>query len=246
MKVDYDTYADLYEYTRDTEPIVYSMLIHLLKPTRDDKLLDFGCGTGNYLYRLKLDYGIEAYGIEPAIKMRKIAEAKLPNSCILDGNHKIIPFPQGYFNKIYVTDVIHHVHELEVLFYNLAEAAATNAKLCICTESAAQLCEKYWIKYFPEIATADLQRFHRIEDIVKSGRENGWIHKKTVTTEEETISEISHNFMERVRQKTLSVFHLISNEAYAHGLSLMEADYHKRVPIHQCEGYTFILFERQM
>ena len=244
MKVNYNSHANLYENTRDVELIVYNMLVHLLNPIKNDKILDFGCGTGKYLHRLKADYDIEAYGIEPSKEMRKIAKAKFPNGCILKGNHKRIPFPKDLFNKIYATDVIHHVNDLDKFFHNISKVAVSNAKLCICTESATQISEKYWIKYFPEILDIDLQRFYKIEDIIKIGTENGWVHKKTITTEEEYVAEISTAFMDRVRQKTLSVFHLIPNKAYMHGLSMMESDYYSRSLIHQCEGYTFILFER--
>ena len=245
MEIDYEAQADIYERTRGVESLVYSVLSALLRPRKGDKILDFGCGTGNYLCQFVSDYQIDPYGIEPATQMRLIAQGKLPAQCIRNGDHTHLPFPGLHFDKLYCIDVIHHIRQLNDLFLNLFDAAKPGAKFCICTESPHQLSEKYWIRYFPEILEADLQRFYPIQEIVKSGQAAGWEHCETITTEDELLAAISPNFIARVRHKTLSVFHLIPEDAYKRGLALMEADYQAQLPLLQREGYTFILFERR-
>lgn len=245
MRINYENQAKAYEQTRGIEPLVYIALSTLLKFEKDDNVLDFGCGTGNYLKQFFIDYSIKPYGVEPSANMRKIAQKKLQLDCILDGNHTYIPFSDILFNKIYCTDVIHHIRQLDLFFYNILNVASPKAKLCICTESSQQLEMKYWIKYFPELLKVDLERFHSIENIIKIGKSVGWIHRETLQTEDELIAPISTSFMERVKNKTLSAFHLISDNAYEHGISLMLDDYQKQVLLHQHEGYTFILFERR-
>lgn len=244
MKISYDEQATLYENTRNINPQVYSMLSCLLAPIRGEKILDFGCGTGNYLQGFVRDYGIDPYGVEPSVNMRKIAQRKLQGDCIRDGNHMHIPFVGYKFKKIYSTDVIHHIRQIDALFQNLLCVSTKGTRFCICTESHLQLSEKYWIQYFPEVLEIDYQRFHTIDTIIKSGERTGWVHKETVQIEDELIAPISQNFMDRVRQKTLSVFHLISEDSYAQGLALMEVDYHSKRLIHQHEGYTFVVFEK--
>ncbi len=91
----------------------------------------------------------------------------------------------------------------------------------------------------------DLQRFHPIENIIKTGESTGWIYREMLKTEDELIAPISTSFINRVRNKTLSVFHLISNDAYERGMLLMEEDYRQKTLLNQHEGYTFILFERR-
>lgn len=116
MKIDYEHQAEIYEQTRNTEPLVYSMLSNLLKLSKKDIVLDFGCGTGNYLKQFVIDYGIIPYGIEPATNMREIAQKKLQSGCILAGDDTYIPFSDILFNKIYCTDVIHHIKQLDIFF----------------------------------------------------------------------------------------------------------------------------------
>lgn len=245
MKVNYNNLALNYERSRAIEPIVYTILSHMLEPKKDEAILDFGCGTGNYLKQFTIDYGIDAYGIEPSVKMRKIAQEKLKADHILAGNHTSIPFSNIRFGKIYSTDVIHHVDQLDLLFQNLFIIASIGAKFCICTESSNQLKEKYWVRYFPSIPDIDLKRFYPVEEIVKAGENAGWVHKETLKTETQITASISSTFIERIRQKTLSVLNLISDKEYQYGISLMELDYQNQVPLHQNEGYTFILFERK-
>lgn len=244
MGIDYEEQAESYERTRGVEPLVYPILSALLQPSKGDRLLDFGCGTGNYLCQFASDYQIEPYGVEPSEQMRLIAQGKLPAQRIQDGNHTCRPFPELRFDKLYCTDVIHHIRQLDTLFQNLLDAAQPGAKFCICTESPRQLAEKYWIRYFPEILNADFQRFHPIEELILIGQGVGWKYRETFTTEEELLAAISPNFMERVRHKSLSVFHLIPEETFNRGLALMETDYQAQIPLLQREGYTFILFER--
>lgn len=245
MGIDYEVQAESYERTRNINPLVYAMLSTLLKPAQGDKVLDFGCGTGNYLHQFVADYQIIPYGIEPAKHMCEIAQSKLPPQCIRIGDHTCRPFSELCFDKIYCTDVIHHIRQLNKLFLNLFSSAKPSALFCICTESSQQLSEKYWLRYFPEILDADLHRFHSVENIIRIGQETGWMHKETLTIEQKSLEPISLDFMERVRYKTLSVFHLITESAFNRGLMKMEADYQARIPIHQQEGYTFILFRRR-
>lgn len=244
MKIDYEFQAKAYEQTRSIEPFVYSILSSLLMFSKDDRVLDFGCGTGNYLKQFVMDYAIDPYGIEPSKNMRNIAQKKLQSNHILDGDDAYMPFSDISFNKIYCTDVIHHIDNLELFFQNIYKVSTPNAKFCICTESTHQLREKYWIKYFPELFDIDLQRFHPIENIIEKAESKGWVYRETLKTEDELIAPISTSFMNRVKNKTLSVFHFISDEVYERGLSLMETDYRQQNLIHQHEGYTFILFER--
>lgn len=245
MEVNYNTQAYNYEKTRNIEPVVYSMLSYMLSVKKGDIILDFGCGTGNYLEKILLDYEVNVYGVEPSFEMRRIAQEKIQQSHILEGNHMYLPFPDICFNKIYCTDVIHHISQPEILFRNLLNIASAGARFCICTESPSQIAEKYWIKYFPSIPNIDSQRFHQIKKLIRLGEMNGWIHKETLKTEQEIIAPIPKRFMERIRQKTLSVLNLISNEEYEQGISLMEIDYQNQIVLCQQEGYTFILFEKE-
>lgn len=147
MTVNYDEQANHYEETRNVIPLVYSTLIAIIKPKANEKILDFGCGTGNYLLKLTTDYNIIPYGVEPSSVMRKIAAQKNPSATIVEGNHEAMPI-NIQFDSIYCTDVIHHIDNLRILFLNLFKISKPGTLLCICTESYSQLKEKYWNSIF--------------------------------------------------------------------------------------------------
>lgn len=245
MTIDYNKQAELYERTRKVFPVVFSTLSCLLSPVKGEAVLDFGCGTGNYLTKFVSEYEINPFGIEPSASMRQIAQRKLSVDNIRDGDHTRVPFPRNSFRKIYSTDVIHHIQHLDEFFLNLFNVATYQAKLCICTESSYQLSEKYWNKYFPDILTVDLKRFHSIDKIISEGQKMGWTHTETVTIETEITEPISSDFMECVEKKTISALQLISTTAYNIGYSLMKTDYLSKIPLQQQEGYTFILFKKE-
>lgn len=245
MKIDYDKYAPNYELTRTVEPIVYAILCNILEFSKDDLVLDFGCGTGNYLNKILKDYQIQPYGLEPSEEMRRFAQKKTKSAYFLAGDHTRIPFSDSFFNKIYCTDVVHHIRELDLFFSNIFRVAATGAKFCICTESGDQLKEKYWNKYFPKILALDLDRFHSIDELISEGETAGWSYCEMIKTEQEMKAPISYSFWNRVKAKSLSVLQLLTDDEYQFGMSLMKKDFEERLIIPQIEGYTFLLFEKR-
>lgn len=245
MVINYNEAAVSYSTTRNIEPIVYTMLCHILRPIKSDLILDFGCGTGNYLKQLSSDFGISSYGVEPSDNMRTIARNKCVEAQIESGDHTHIPFRKGIFNKAYSIDVIHHIQCLEEFFRTIYKATSCNACLCICTESPQQLDKKYWLKYFSSISKIDHMRFHRIENIISAGEKEGWINKEILSADSEITAPISSDFMKRIEEKSLSILHLISHEEYESGFNNMISDYKYQTALQQREGYTFLRFEKE-
>ena len=244
MRIDYEKEASTYAKTRDIEPMVYVMLVFLLEINKNDVVLDFGCGTGNYLKEMCKAFNIRAYGMDSSEAMCKIAQDTVMTAHIAHGDHDSIPFRKNFFTKVYCTDVIHHIAELDIFFQNVLKVATAGARFCICTESVSQLKEKYWNKYFPNILHKDLARFHSIEKIVSTGKKAGWKYLKTIEVEEELDAPITTSFWARIENKSLSALHLISEKEYREGMNMMKKDYLEQISFHQQEGYTFVLFEK--
>lgn len=73
------------------------------------RVLDVGCGTGEYVLRAgKL--GFSAYGVEPAEAMRNVAIEKNPGSTILDGVATALPFPDDTFDLVICIEVLRYLH----------------------------------------------------------------------------------------------------------------------------------------
>jgi len=82
--------------------------IQSLVPDSTERLLDFGCGKGEFLSRVK---GVtERYGCDLDPHMIEIAKHVMPNGVFftvgLDGK---IPFPDGWFDVVTLLSVLEHV-----------------------------------------------------------------------------------------------------------------------------------------
>ncbi len=76
-------------------------------------LLDAGCGTGNYIEKLKSFVG-EVYGLELNEGMLEQAKAKFANCTnvnLAQGSITKMPFTDNYFHGVIVNHVLHHLDD---------------------------------------------------------------------------------------------------------------------------------------
>ena len=93
--------------------------------TDSKKLLDFGCGTGDFLAKSKSG-GWEVVGIEPNAQARKIANEKTGN-CVFEAE-KLSSLPDNSFDVITLWHVLEHLPNLEEqlsIFENLLSLEGT-------------------------------------------------------------------------------------------------------------------------
>ena len=108
------------------------------------KILDYGCGTGEFLLEMK-NSGWEAYGLEPSVTAAAVA-----------GNYQlsIIPdlpsFP-GKADAITLWHVLEHVHDPRKLLAELRNILEPAGLLCIALPNRcsldATLFKKHWVAY---------------------------------------------------------------------------------------------------
>ncbi|MCL2409600.1 MAG: class I SAM-dependent methyltransferase [Oscillospiraceae bacterium] len=156
MTINYNILAKDYDLTRITNINIINLFASEL-PLNGKTILDFGCGTGNFMYALKKLTNSEIYGVEPSEGMREQAQAK--GLDVKNGDHREIPFADNYFDFIYMTDVIHHVPDLEMMFSELCRVLKSDGLICILTESHQQLETRFWVKYFPTTVAVEKRRY---------------------------------------------------------------------------------------
>lgn len=102
-------------------------LINTLVPSKG-KLLDIGCGTGNFLQVCK-DNHWQTMGTEPNAEARKIAAARTKSEII--ENIGMISTPGDSFQIITMWHVLEHVHQLNETIAWLQKQIDTNGKIII-------------------------------------------------------------------------------------------------------------------
>ena len=80
------------------------------------RVLDIGCGTGNYTGLLQKVTQAEFFGVDPSQGMLDKALQKHPQITFRQAEAASMPFANDFFDFIYMTDVIHHIPDIDALF----------------------------------------------------------------------------------------------------------------------------------
>jgi SAM-dependent methyltransferase len=86
---------------------------------RNKKMLEIGSGYGMVLVVARREFGIEAFGVEPAEQFEGtyatcvsiLREIGIPESIVKQGHGENIPYEDGYFDIVYSSNVIEHVKD---------------------------------------------------------------------------------------------------------------------------------------
>ncbi len=218
MSVNYNEISKTYDNVRSENKSVVELFIEELKITSMTRILDFECGTGNYANTLHRLTQAQVYGVEPSDGMREKATAKNPNITFVKGNHESIPFEDNYFDFVYMTDVIHHIPDVEMMFTEIGRVLKSGGSLCIVTESHEQIDKRFYVKYFPSTAIVDKRRYPDIDEIISKVQGKCLVHIKNIIKGEGAEIAVTSDFVELVRNKGFSMFHLIPHDEYNAGL----------------------------
>lgn len=92
------------------ELFVYPITKKFLKPDKQVKILEGGCGKGSYVY--SLDYrGYDAYGIDYATETISKIKAVMPELKVATGDVRKLPFENNFFDGYWSLGVIEHFWE---------------------------------------------------------------------------------------------------------------------------------------
>ena len=237
MAIDYNILAKDYDLTRTANINIINLFAAEL-PLDGKTILDFGCGTGNFAYAIKKLTTADIYGVEPSDGMREKALVKEIDA--RSGDHSYIPFEDNFFDFIYMTDVIHHVPNIEMMFTGFRRVLKPGGLVCILTESHRQLETRFWVKYFPTTVEVEKKRYPDIPEIINAAKTAGLDEYKVVTADAGSEFIISEDFVKLVENKGYSMFRLIEETDYQAGLAALKKDFENKTIIHNNHGETLL------
>jgi ubiquinone/menaquinone biosynthesis C-methylase UbiE len=83
---------------RAMDSFLEKLIPEMLKPRKNERVLDIGCGTGNHLLLLNR-FGLDINGVDASPYMIDMARKRLGNKCALKtGNAKDLPFDDNEFD----------------------------------------------------------------------------------------------------------------------------------------------------
>jgi len=241
MPIDYNILAQDYDLTRTANINVINLFAAEL-PLDGKTILDFGCGTGNFAYAIKKLTSADIYGVEPSDGMMEKALAK--GIDVRKGDHLAIPFADGFFDFIYMTDVIHHVPDLNAMFSEFARVLKPGGLVCILTESHRQLETRFWVKHFPATVAVEKKRYPNISDITSAAKAVGLDEYKIFATDAENDTIVTEDFVKLVENKGFFMFRLIDEADYQAGLAELKKDFENGTVIHTDHGETLLWLKK--
>jgi ubiquinone/menaquinone biosynthesis C-methylase UbiE len=221
MPIDYNQLARDYALHRQVTSMVLAGLLEIANLTPDARVLEVGCGTGNYIGALADLAGCACWGIDPSEEMRAVAQQRLPGVSIQPGQAEQIPFDDASFDLVFSVDVIHHVNDRPAYFREACRVLKPGGQLCTVTDSEDMIRKRQPLSaYFPETVPFELKRYSTQFQLREMLLAAGLVPAQELCLEEpHWIQDI------RIyRARAFSCLHLISDEAFTRGLQRMEAD----------------------
>jgi len=242
----FSEWAKNYDFNREYNSLTLQLLIDRFDESKPYRILDFGCGTGNYLKALSDFNQFDLYGLDQSQEMLDIATKKVPEAKFSIGNHKSLPYKADYFNLIYAIEVIHHISEIEYLFSQVSRVLLEKGHFVISTSSIEQLSTRPWNKYFPDAMKIHKQRFHGLQFLIELADNNKLKHIDTITIKEERTEIVPEWFVETAKKKLFSFFYFIDKDTYNKGLQKLTEDFYNKKTWHWQYEETTLVFKKSL
>jgi ubiquinone/menaquinone biosynthesis C-methylase UbiE len=217
MTFRYDELALAYSRNRSIHPGVLDALADGLDAR--SRILEVGCGTGNYLTALIRSLDCDGYGCDPSAGMLERATAQRVGPRWVRARAEALPFASATFDRLFSVDVIHHVADRGAYFREARRVLRPGGALATVTDSHEQIALRSPLaRYFPETIEVDRKRYPPIETLRSELTAAGFDG-----TQIEPI-ELRYPLTELApyRDRAFSCLHAIGEEAWRRGLERLE------------------------
>ena len=204
------------------------------------KVLEVGCGTGNYIRAIQSQTGCSAWGIDPSSEMLNKArsqEAEVIWTCAAAENTGMT---EGQFDFVFNVDAIHHFEDRGRVFNEIDRLLRETGTLCIATDSEDIIRNRTPLStYWPETIALELARYPRIDALETELRETGFVELKR----EEVSATSRLSDPTPYRAKVFSALRLLPESTFKRELTRLEADL-ARGPIRSISRYLLLWAKR--
>ena len=218
---DYNRLAAEYGRHRRVHPGVLRALVTTAALTPAARILDVGCGTGNYTIALAETVGCAVEGIDPSTEMLARLRERAPHIPTHVARAERLDVPADTFDLVFSVDVIHHVADRAAYYAEAYRALRPGGRVCTVTDSEDIIRRRAPLSvYFPASAEIELRRYPPIAALAHLMREAGFGALR------EDVVELAYALTDATpyRDRAFSSLHLIPEDAFQRGLAQMERD----------------------
>ena len=221
MNVSYDTIAADYAIHRSVHPDLLRTLIKRSGIRSSSSVLEVGCGTGNYIASIAAMTTARCCGLEPSAGMLDAARQKRASVSWSEGSAESLPYPDGAFDFIFSVDVIHHVRDSGAFVREVFRVLAAGGWIATATDSEETIRRRKPLShYFPETIEPELRRYPKPGEMASLYSSNSFDQIS------EELAEFGYALSDPApfERKTFSCLHLLTEDAFARGLSRLKQD----------------------
>ncbi len=222
-RADYDGIAQVYDQVRVSDaPHLewwYRRVIEAGALGPGKSLLDLGCGTGRWTIPLAARSGCQAVGLDRSAGMLEKARAKDTEQRVtwVQGDVEHLEFEPDSFDCAFMSLMVHHLTDHLATFRGVHRALRPGGVFLIRQGTLEDTAQDRLHRFFPETLTIDRHRTPLRDEVLFWLEEAGFTEIDCglmTQTPYLTLDRMVAGFEERV----MSALHLISDEAFAHGL----------------------------
>lgn len=226
--INYNQTCKIYDLVREADRATINRIIEEGKITCDSKVLEIGCGTGNYATLITDITKAQVFGMDQSEGMLHKALEKTSGVIFVHGDAETLEaFEDNYFDVIYMVDVIHHIKDIKTMFMNINRVLKKDGTILIFTDSYESIRSRLTTKYFPETLEAELKRYQSTEEIFEALQTIGFREIKADILNVGVDENAGEKLIKVAEIKGYSMFNLISQEAIDKGIERLKADLQK-------------------
>ena len=169
----YDTIGRTYDRTRRADSRILDGVVDHLGLPSGARLLDVGCGSGNYTIALRTR-GFSMVGVDISEHMLRSARSKVTDIQWDHGDACALSYPDGMFEGVVSILATHHISDLESAFAEMYRVLEPGGRVVLFTSSPQQM-RAFWLNhYLPSVVVVSERAMRSYEDLEKDLYEAGF------------------------------------------------------------------------
>ncbi len=237
--IDYDEVSKVYDSVRAGDPEIVHHILQGISLDPHSLVLDVGCGTANNTRLLASTIKAKVVGLDISFGMLEKARRKVEEIPLTQGPASALPFIDGSFHFVFMTEVLHHLPDINQALSEIYRVLAPGGSFCIVTQSHEQIDGRMTSRFFPASARVDKERYPDISAIMDSLTRIGF---SMVSFKEHQFhpTRLGKDYLDTVTNRGYSMLHKIRKEEYDRGLNALKAAFAKGEDLLYSAGYTFV------
>jgi SAM-dependent methyltransferase len=232
----YEELAADYALHRRVHPGVLQWLLARIATVPDARVLEVGCGSGNYLEAMSSLSHANVAGVDPSPAMLDQLRRRLPLAHVVEASGESLPFEAAAFDVVYSVDVIHHVGDRLAYFGEAFRVLRPGGLLITVTDSEEDLRRRVPLtSHFPETLPHELRRYPTIPTLQQEMATAGF----QAIGDDHAEHRYALTDRAQYQVKAFSSLHRLTDDEHAAGMARIDADL-ARGPIDACSLYTLV------